>query len=603
MPTINNASLHTSFLKQFNNKNISISSDLLKHAIDKSFTGNEIRYEDIKKSNGVLHSLIKDEVAIKRTQLLSMIAVALGYENHHALKSEYERTSNKFKLNLSHITDDMHPLKKLYIIKDEMYKVLKEHDILSTSFNLSNSKREIHLLLNLEPNETYVRSSKQRVINEFFGKYNLKTYKNIVVIPWKYSSYDITTAINIITHFGAFFYPNMVIENNSAIESAIGKKMMVSFSHIHGFRNSIIVNDAMSDNPHHTVLAALEYSFNSKNPANIDAFIEIITNTYKKTDLIKSTNMADFSELTEFIETKRKDGIRSHVVANIIDKYKREISIFEPTPDAIPYIKEMEKHIGLNIGSYMKSIVLELIGSNGEQTVKHTDNKFPFDELLEKMSKSLTDHTHDETDNNDSNKSYSVHQALKNIIYDIEKDVEFLTEMILQIKKDTLSSLYFYKTIQHHIDKIIELNNAIPRTKKVPGMITITPLSKISSKEPAERKVLKKYINSLNNESYVAIEALYILGRSGWDRSYYETEKYYQYVEECQSNGVKPSQDEVDKLFLKNDEKLNQWSYTINHSRTNTTYHDGSYNHDYLSSKMNLAISLVKGLNLLNEVR
>ena len=74
MHIIKTNTLLVSLLKQFNTKHMSLPSDMLKNAIEKSFTGYEYTYDEIKSANGVLYLSINDNVNLKRTQLLSMIA-------------------------------------------------------------------------------------------------------------------------------------------------------------------------------------------------------------------------------------------------------------------------------------------------------------------------------------------------------------------------------------------------------------------------------------------------------------------------------------------------------------------------------------------------
>jgi len=107
MSTINNEVLHTSLLKQFNNKKLILSSELLNKAIKQTFIEDKYSYEEIKQANGQLYKLIKDKVDIKRTKLLSMIAVALGYENHHALKSHSLKINKKAELSSNKIVNKL----------------------------------------------------------------------------------------------------------------------------------------------------------------------------------------------------------------------------------------------------------------------------------------------------------------------------------------------------------------------------------------------------------------------------------------------------------------------------------------------------------------
>jgi len=88
MFVIHHAQLANSLFKQLN---ALIEKHLIETYVQESFTGLEVSYEDIKVSNGQLHRFISSSIQIKRTVLLDMVAKAMGYENHHSLKSITQR--------------------------------------------------------------------------------------------------------------------------------------------------------------------------------------------------------------------------------------------------------------------------------------------------------------------------------------------------------------------------------------------------------------------------------------------------------------------------------------------------------------------------------
>lgn len=85
---IHHSQLADSLSKQLN---ALIEKHLIETYVQESFTGLEVSYEDIKASNGQLHRLISSSMQIKRTVLLDMVAKAMGYGNHHSMKSDMQR--------------------------------------------------------------------------------------------------------------------------------------------------------------------------------------------------------------------------------------------------------------------------------------------------------------------------------------------------------------------------------------------------------------------------------------------------------------------------------------------------------------------------------
>lgn len=92
MYMIHLAQLTESLYKQLSSLNLAlIEQHLIEAYIKESFSGFEVSYEDIKISNGKLHRLISSSMQIKRTVLLDMVAKAIGYGNHHAMKNIMQR--------------------------------------------------------------------------------------------------------------------------------------------------------------------------------------------------------------------------------------------------------------------------------------------------------------------------------------------------------------------------------------------------------------------------------------------------------------------------------------------------------------------------------
>ncbi len=113
---------------------------------------------------------------------------------------------------------------------------------------------------------------------------------------------------------------------------------------------------------------------------------------------------------------------------------------------------------------------------------------------------------------------------------------------------------------------------------------------------------MKNYLNSLSQEKYASIATIFIIGRSGWERNYYETNEYYSFIEENEACGIKVNQKMLDDKFLTNELKLKQINISYEYELSNAKKIDGVYHHDWLGMKANLIIEIEKGLNMLREV-
>jgi len=113
---------------------------------------------------------------------------------------------------------------------------------------------------------------------------------------------------------------------------------------------------------------------------------------------------------------------------------------------------------------------------------------------------------------------------------------------------------------------------------------------------------MKNYINSLSQEDYASLATIYIVGRSGWERSYADTNEYYSFIEESEASGIKVNQKMSDDKFLTNELKQEQIQLIYELELSSSTKIDGVYNHDWLGMKTNLIKAVENGLNMLQEI-
>ena len=118
----------------------------------------------------------------------------------------------------------------------------------------------------------------------------------------------------------------------------------------------------------------------------------------------------------------------------------------------------------------------------------------------------------------------------------------------------------------------------------------------------ASSQEMKNYINSLSKEEYAHLATAYIIGRSGWERNYYDTNEYYSFVENNESSGIKVTQQMLDDKFLTNNIKKEQIQLTYDYELSSSDKFNGIYNHDWLGMKTNLITEVQKGLNMLGEI-
>ena len=136
-------------------------------------------------------------------------------------------------------------------------------------------------------------------------------------------------------------------------------------------------------------------------------------------------------------------------------------------------------------------------------------------------------------------------------------------------------------------------------------MLPITTIENILNnikKVNVASSAMKNYINSLNQDEYASLATVFIIGRSGWERNYYDTSEYYSFIEENEANGIKVTQEMLDNHFLSKDMKRNQIETTYSYEMSSSSKVNGVYNYDWLGMKTNLINEVEKGLNMLREI-
>lgn len=113
---------------------------------------------------------------------------------------------------------------------------------------------------------------------------------------------------------------------------------------------------------------------------------------------------------------------------------------------------------------------------------------------------------------------------------------------------------------------------------------------------------MHNYVNSLDREDYSLLATVFDLGRQGWARDYYETEEYQHLVEEMEAEGERVTQEIADRRFLSKAKKQEQFDWTYRHMLGGAIKHNGEYNHNWLTGKVNLISAALTGIGMLHEL-
>lgn len=214
-------------------------------------------YENIKLlSKQIKEYLHSKNILIKHTQVLNTLSKALGYQNHHSLKSNLENLHND---NVSPVQIDMENdsnLKKLFAIKKDFINKF-EIDQSCAGYFLNKSV-EFHFRYNKYGVE--LRTKTQIEINKYLKSYGLKIHKDIIPISKiKYNNLQ-KIAFNILQHYQSFFNP--IWYESGSYSPLLQDCYMLSYSDIKYNKNYLIVDGYFSDTYWNVINNFLDYILN-----------------------------------------------------------------------------------------------------------------------------------------------------------------------------------------------------------------------------------------------------------------------------------------------------------------------------------------------------
>lgn len=417
---ISRSELSESIYKQLSNQTgISIHLSIVQHAVEKSFQKYKLSYEDIKRSKTTLHTLLKNSLTIKQTELLNLIAKSLGHSKLESLKKSLTPKGSYITILDNLDTDYELPLWKdnpfmtLFLIKDDMFKLFEAHGINDFEFHLSTEKKEIQFWL--KSKGKYLHSSKQKAMNAFFKSHGLTTYKNMVCIPWAFKMNECTPALEIIKKYHAFFYPAF---NNREERLSKDATPLINYEEIREIGNSIVVDGYIYDMPHQTVTSVLECAFRSYNnhfwhdvtdilqATSMDSRRDIDYYVHGKRD-IKDEPFMDKNSvpilIEEFESIQLLDKIKAYSFEQLKENYQDTIFNIQVNSTQKTIIKAFEGMRGQSIGIYIKKQALAY-GAG----LRSSDDKMNFlpsnqgDGIFNKIAKDLTFRSYKEIENADT---------------------------------------------------------------------------------------------------------------------------------------------------------------------------------------------------------
>lgn len=122
----------------------------------------------------------------------------------------------------------------------------------------------------------------------------------------------------------------------------------------------------------------------------------------------------------------------------------------------------------------------------------------------------------------------------------------------------------------------------------------------IQSIEPSSPE-MHNYINALSREDYALLATAFELGRNGWERTYYGTNKFDEFIEDHAADGTEVTQKMLDDAFLPKRDRQKQANDMYSFKYNDANKFDGEYLHNWLSLKTNIITATYDGISMLRE--
>lgn len=198
--------LSESVQKQLSKKTgTTVKLSIVQDAISQSFQKDKFSYEDIKASKTILHSLLKNIIVIKQTELLNILAKSLGHKNLESLKKSLKDNY----ISIFHDNDTNNKKETVnFVLVDAKEQSINMYD--SESFSLNNLSEILGygLIGSYKMNEGMTAYFKIENYNEtlcrgiikgvqeFYGKALFVPQKGDDIIPFDASSKEVSDLLN-----------------------------------------------------------------------------------------------------------------------------------------------------------------------------------------------------------------------------------------------------------------------------------------------------------------------------------------------------------------------------------------------------------------------
>lgn len=235
-----------------------------------------IDYDSIKLlSKSIKEHLKNNSIEAQHSKVLNIIAKALGYQNHHSLKSNLT-IEPKDTIAIDIINDST--LKKFFILKDEF---INKFGIEQLSLSHYVHKGHEFDFIYHKPGMG-LRNKEKVELNKYLKSHNIKVYKNTIALcKIKYKNIY-TVAFNILQHYQSFFQ-SIWYENNNTLndyEYIRDDWHPMAYSDIQINNGLLIVDSHSTDLPWNIITNFLDYIFNFGTLQDIEFFEKCLKQDY-----------------------------------------------------------------------------------------------------------------------------------------------------------------------------------------------------------------------------------------------------------------------------------------------------------------------------------
>lgn len=396
-----------------------------------------VNYDSIK----LLSKTLKDKLKLlgfdsQHSIILNVISKALGYQNHHSMKKNFEKNPSVIEDIKTSMSDSI--LKRFFSIKDEFVSKFGIEKL-----KISNYPDKEYIFDFMYPKQS--STEQKNKIKEYLNSYGIKPIKNTIILTKIPHSKMLEISYQIVKQYRNFFIPIWEENDNTLMNYKHLDKdwSFISYANIKIEDNYLIVDSYSSDMPQHTINNFLDYLFSDGTLQDVEFFENCLNKTHNFSRY-ETLSLEHVARIFDWQDKNELDIIVKNKKEHIKETLESIDMVIPVMPYMHPLLKKIEKELKNQTNKKtLKDFIIEnceYFYNVKEKYSKHLIQEKLYIDLLKKDKKSY----YEEMNNNKNEKleiEYDITcrciEQLSNTIYnliDVYNEAEFTLPTYTKIR-------------------------------------------------------------------------------------------------------------------------------------------------------------------------